>query len=272
MAHLGIRARVLICGDGPGEAVGVVAESLPAEADGDPLEHERRQRGAPAVADSPDDGVAVERDIVEEDLVELGLSGDLRAPNCDSGGIHRHDEHGQALVLGNVGICTREQQSVGGELRVRRPHLLAAETPAAVVGESRTGLHRREIGSGGGLGEELAPDLIAVEHRPEIARLLGIGAMGDDRRPEHADADRIEDAGHARAADLLAADHLLDRPSPCPPYSLGQVTPARPPSASLPCHARRALISSSSSEIASGPSRTGASAECSFSQARTCAR
>ena len=29
--------------------------------------------------------------------------------------------------------------------------------------------------------------------------------------PEHADADRVEDAGDFRARDLLVADHLLDR-------------------------------------------------------------
>ena len=46
----------------------------------------------------------------------------------------------------------------------------------------------------------------------EVAALLLLGAVGDDRRPEHADADDVEDAGHAGPRDLLADDDLLDRP------------------------------------------------------------
>ena len=53
-------------------------------------------------------------------------------------------------------------------------------------------------------------------------------------------------------------------PRPWPPYSAGQVTAARPASASLRCHSRRAATTTCSS-----PSRVGASAACSASQART---
>ena len=49
-----------------------------------------------------------------------------------------------------------------------------------------------------------------MEHRAQVAPLLLLGAVGDDRRAEHADADDVEDAGHARARDLLADDDLLD--------------------------------------------------------------
>src|SRR5436190_10738575 len=58
-------------------------------------------------------------------------------------------------------------------------------------------------------------------------------------------------------------------PRPWPPYSLGQVTPARPASASLPCQARRALMYSSSSPVGW---RGGASDLCSSSHARAWAR
>src|SRR5438034_948255 len=61
-------------------------------------------------------------------------------------------------------------------------------------------------------------------------------------------------------------------PRACPPNSRGQVTPARPPSASLPCQARRAATTSSGSVSAPGPPSTGASCLCSSSQARTFAR
>ena len=179
------------------------------------------------------------------------------------------DEHRQALVLVLLGVGARQQQAVGGELGVGGPHLLAVEDPGAVVLLARARLHRREVRAGGGLGEELAPHLVAVEHRREVARLLLLGAVGDDRRPEHADADDVEDAGHARPRDLLADDDLLDRPRPWPPTSTGQVTPARPPSASWPCQRRRASTYASSSAPARVLRASGACALCSCSQART---
>src|SRR4051795_823371 len=55
-------------------------------------------------------------------------------------------------------------------------------------------------------------------------------------------------------------------PIPWPPSSLGHVMPARPASASLPCHSRRALRYSASSPDGV---RGGASDLCSSSQART---
>src|SRR5439155_13710714 len=103
------------------------------------------------------------------------------------------------------------QQAEGGELGVGRPHLLAVEQEPAVV-LAGTRLDPGEVRPGGGLGEELTPDLVAVEHRPEVAALLLVGAVGDDRRPEHPDADHVEDPRHAGAADLLVDRHLLDRP------------------------------------------------------------
>ena len=49
-----------------------------------------------------------------------------------------------------------------------------------------------------------------MEHRAEVAVLLLLGPVGDDRRPEHPDADRIEHPGQACARELLVDDDLLD--------------------------------------------------------------
>jgi hypothetical protein len=70
---------------------------------------------------------------------------------------------------------------------------------------------RRAVRPGGGLGEELAPDLVPVEHRPQVTGLLLLAAVGDQARAEHADADHVEDPGDARLGDLLVGDDLLDR-------------------------------------------------------------
>ena len=191
------------------------AEALRAEADREPLEHQHRQRRAPAVADAADDRVLVEHDVVEEHLVELGLAGDLaQAAHGHARGVHRHDEHRQALVLGHVGVGAREQQPERRELGVRGPHLLAVQRPGAVVVLARARLHRGQIRAGGRLGEHLAPDLVAVEHRAEVAALLLIAAVGDDARAEHPDPDHVEDPGRLRLRDLLVDRHLLDRAEP----------------------------------------------------------
>jgi hypothetical protein len=101
-------------------------------------------------------------------------------------------------------------------------------------------LHGRKVRARGGLGEELAPDLVAVEHRAEIARLLLLGAVGDDRRPEHPHPDRVEDPRNPRAGDLLVADHLLDRAHPLAAILLrpGHAGEARLGELALPCAAR----------------------------------
>src|SRR5580692_3514172 len=240
MAHLWVAPGVLVGGDGASEAGGVIAHALATEADGDALEHERGEGCAPAVSDTADDRALLERDVVEEDLVELGLAGDLaQAADGDAVAIHGHYEHGQALVLGHVRVGAREQQPVGGELGVGGPHLLAGQAPAAVVLLARARLHGGEVGAGGGLGEELAPDLVAVEQRGEVAGLLLLGAVGDDRGPEHADADGVEDAWHFGAADLLVADDLLDRAEALPAVFLGPGDAGEPAlgKLALPCAA-----------------------------------
>ena len=118
--------------------------------------------------------------------------------------------------LGTSGIGAREQQPVGGVLGVRGPDLLARDGPAAVVVALGARLDAGEVGARGGLGEQLAPDVLAGQHRPEVALLLVLGAVRDQRRAEHADADHVEQPGHARAPDLLVDDDLVQRPEPLP--------------------------------------------------------
>ena len=178
----------------------------------DALEHQGREPDAPAAVHGTDLGAGVERDVVEEDLVEVGLAGDLaQRAHRHALGVHRDDEHRQALVLRHVGVRAGEEQAERRVLRVGRPHLLAREAPGAVGLPHRAGLDAGEVGARGGLGEQLAPHLVGGQHRPEVALLLVLRAVGDQRRPEHAHADDVEDAEHARAADLLVDDDLMQR-------------------------------------------------------------
>ena len=196
-----------------GEAVGAPAEALAAEPDRHALEHQRGEADAPAAVDRADLGARLEVDVVEEDLVEVRLAGDLaQRAHGHARGVHRHDEHRQALVLGQVGVRAGEQEPERGVLRVRRPHLLAREPPGAVLLLLGARLHAGQVRARRGLGEELAPDLVGREHRAEVALLLVLGAVRDQRRPEHPHADDVEDPGHAGAPDLLVDHDLLERP------------------------------------------------------------
>jgi hypothetical protein len=59
-------------------------------------------------------------------------------------------------------------------------------------------LHGGEVRPRGGLGEQLTPDLVSVEHRTEMAALLLLAAVSYEARPEHPDADHVENAGDSR--------------------------------------------------------------------------
>ncbi len=139
---------------------------------------------------------------------EIWRSGRTRDPL----GVHRHDEHRQALVLRDVGVGPRQHQPERGVLGVRGPDLLAGDPPGAVLLLLGAGLDPGQVGAGGGLAEQLAPDLVGGQHRAEVALLLLLAAVRDQRRPEHPHADDVEDPGHAGAPDLLVDDDLLERP------------------------------------------------------------
>ena len=76
-------------------------------------------------------------------------------------------------------------------MRERRPDLLAVDDVdvAAPLGARANG---GEVGAGVRLREALAPDLLGREDRLEVARLLLLGAVRDDRRPGHAEADHAD--------------------------------------------------------------------------------
>ena len=61
-----------------------------------------------------------------------------------------------------------------------------------------------------GLGEELAPDLLAGDGPGHVALLLGLGGVGHHGRDAHAQADLEVAAGDEEAGLLLVVDHLHD--------------------------------------------------------------
>ena len=77
VARLGVARARLVGEQRVREAVRAPAEALAAEPDRHALEHQRRQPDAPAAVDRPDLRARLEPDVVEEDLVEVRLAGDL---------------------------------------------------------------------------------------------------------------------------------------------------------------------------------------------------
>ena len=73
------------------------------------------------------------------------------------------------------------------------------------------GAQARDVGAAGGLGEQLAPDLLAGGQRRQIFALLLLARKRHHGRPAHAVADDEHRAQLAEGALLLLPDHALDR-------------------------------------------------------------
>ena len=109
-----------------------------------------------------------------------------------------------------VGVAARDEDAPVGDVRERRPHLLAVDDEAVAVGsEPRARAHGREVGARAGLGEALAPDLLGREDLLEVLLLLRLGAVRDDRRPRHPEPDHAEVRRRLRARHLLEEDRLV---------------------------------------------------------------
>ena len=88
----------------------------------------------------PDQLAVGDEHLVEDDLVELGVTGDLdQRADLDAVGVHVDDQAGQPLLaLGGVGVAPGQAQTPIGELRIGGPHLVSGDQPPA-VGRARPG-------------------------------------------------------------------------------------------------------------------------------------
>ena len=174
------------------------------------LVHERGDRHRPAVALPADDVLVRDPRLLEEQLVELGLAGDLhQRPDLHAVLLHVEQEVGEAPVLRRVRVGAGDEHAPLGLVRVGGPHLLAGHDPLVAVPD-RAGLERGEVGARLGLREALAPDLVGGQDRRQVALLLLVGAVGDDGRAAHGQAEHVGHRGRARARQLLVEDRLLD--------------------------------------------------------------
>jgi hypothetical protein len=132
----------------------------------------------------------------EEDLIELGLPGDLEErSHLDTGRLHVDEERRHPLVLGDVGVRARHNEPERRNVRERRPDLLSVEEPLLSVTHG-AGRQAGDVGSRTGLAEQLAPDLLVREERTEVTLLLFGRAVGGDGGRAHAVADGVAYSRH----------------------------------------------------------------------------
>ena len=133
------------------------------------------------------------------------------------------------LCFGDVRVGAGQQDRPVAVLGPRGPHLLPVHHEHVPVPDGPGG-QSGQVRAGVGLGEELAPHLLAPEHGSQVAVLLLLGAVGDQGRPAHADPHREHADRHVEAGDLLVEDGLapgrvapsavLDGPGDRPPATL----------------------------------------------------
>ncbi len=112
-------------------------------------------------------------------------------------------------MLGCFWISPGEQEDVVGELRLGRPHLLALDHPFVAV-EIGTCLERRQVASGVGFGEPLAPRDRAVEDLGDELSLLFLGSPLQDGRAHEGVPEEVRPHGRHRTGEFLVEDDLLD--------------------------------------------------------------
>ena len=118
-------------------------------------------------------------------------------------------------MLRHVRIRPGDEDPEAGELRAARPDLLAVDDPLVAVAH-RPGAEPGQVRPGPRLAEQLAPELLAGEHRRQVALLLLRRAGEQDGRPGPADADRVDSKDQPsqqrqHQGDLLRSDEPLPK-------------------------------------------------------------
>ena len=123
-------------------------------------------------------------------------------------------------MLGHVGIGAGDEDAEVGVVRLRRPHLLPVDDPLVAV-EHGPGGQGGQVAAGARLAEQLAPQLVAPQQRPEVALLLLAAAVAHDRRADQLLRRADEPGGHVEALGLLPEDDALAGRRPPPAEGLG---------------------------------------------------
>ena len=179
-------------------------------ANGQSLVHQSGQRHLPALAHFAQAKAVRYPDVGEVHLIEIGITGQLLDRfGLHTGSFHIHQEGGQPLVFGHRRVGAGHNHAVVRVVGAGGPDFLAIDDPlvAVLLG---LGAQCREVGTAGGLREQLAPDFFAAgEFGQETITQLG-GTPGHDGGRDHALSDNEEARGDVVFVLLLTPDYPLD--------------------------------------------------------------
>ena len=190
---------------------------LTGERGGTPLVSQRVHRDLPPIAALTEEVLLGHDDVVEEELAELRVAGDLgHGPQLDAGRAHVHDQHRDAAVRGHGLIGAGEHPAPARELAPGHPRLLSAEDEVVIALDGARA-QRREVRPGLGLGEPLAPDLLGREDRRHVTAPLLVRAEAQQRWAEDVEPDDVDELRGAGSGELLIDDDLFGgRPATAP--------------------------------------------------------
>src|SRR5712691_2418239 len=174
-----------------------------------PLMKKGRHGDRPTVAGLAQDLRLRHLHVLEEDLVELGVAGDLdQRPDLDAGALHVDDQVGEAVARVDFLALAGDEHAPLRYVRECRPDLLPVDqvVVAFVLGAR---LQARQVAARVGLAEALAPDLLGRQKRREVAFLLLVGAVGDHDRAAHPEADDVDRLRRVGQDHLVVEDQLV---------------------------------------------------------------
>src|SRR5262245_4378724 len=171
---------------------------------------ERRDRDRPAFVELSDEVLDWHANVVEEDLVELGLAGDLaQRPHRDARRLHVDQQEADALVFGGAGVGPYEQKAPVGDVGHAGPHFLAVHDEVIAVAH-RARLQIGQIGARVRLREALAPELVGCQDLGQMALSLSRRAALHEGGAEHRDAAAAHELRRLGARHRLVEADALD--------------------------------------------------------------
>ena len=234
---------------------------------------QRRLRDTPPAVHLADHVVVWDAHVGQEHLVEVGDAVDLaQRPHLDAGRAScRRRKYVMPWCFGTSGsVRASKMPSRCGA----RPSFQTFCPLTTHSSPSRTARVRSPARSepGARLAEQLAPHLVAAQQRREVPLLLLLGAVRDERRPDHPDADGEDARVDVEARLLLGEDARLGSVPPRPPYSFGHAIPAQPSSYKVRCHSLQwRTCSASASGLGSPRNRKRAKSSSPERRGRACA-
>src|SRR6058998_2116820 len=111
------------------------------------------------------------------------------------------------MVLRRLGLGAAEEEAPVGDIGVAGPHLLAVHDEA-VAPALAARAERAQVRAGAGLGEALAPEVLAREQPGEEAPALRLGAVAEDGR-----ADQVDVGAGGGTRRTHAIERLLEEPA-----------------------------------------------------------